>query len=77
MENVIIRKLVQSLDVVLQPIVEEADYSINLWFGNDKEEWQPFGIKDAVTDIIARTTTRAFAGIELARNHQVRRSVPV
>ncbi|KAL3426501.1 ent-kaurene oxidase [Phlyctema vagabunda] len=64
----VIHKLIQSLDVVLGPVVDEANYSISVWFGDNEEEWRSVDLKDAVVDIIARTATRAFAGKDLARN---------
>ncbi|KAK4499081.1 hypothetical protein PRZ48_009593 [Zasmidium cellare] len=69
MVDVVRVKLTQSLGLVTDDVVEEASLSINEWFGGSKE-WKNFEIKQALLDIVARVSTRIFAGPELARNKE-------
>lgn len=66
MIDVVRIKLTQSLGLVTLDMVEESKYSIQGWFGSS-EEWSTFEIKQAMLDIVARVSTRVFAGVDLAR----------
>ncbi|KAF2161922.1 hypothetical protein M409DRAFT_27648 [Zasmidium cellare ATCC 36951] len=69
MVDVVRVKLTQSLGLVTQDVVEESKFSIDEWFG-DHKEWSTFEIKQALLDIVARVSTRVFAGTDLARNKE-------
>ena len=63
-----IHKMIHNLSVILQPTVDEANYSIGEWSGDNKKEWRFFGTKETIVDSIARVTTRVFVGNDFARN---------
>lgn len=77
MVDVVRVKLTQSLNLVTDDVVDEATYSISKWFG-DSQEWRTFPVKQAMLDIVARVSTRVFAGVELARNEvRVKKQMPI
>lgn len=67
MVDVVRVKLTQSLGLVTDDVVEEAAYSIDAWFG-DSKAWTTYEPKSIILDIVARVSTRVFAGTDLARN---------
>lgn len=60
-------KLTQSLNLVTADLVEETCDSLRDIFGEDPE-WRTFQIKDPITDVVARLSSRVFIGKRLCRD---------
>ncbi|KAF7198377.1 Cytochrome P450 monooxygenase [Pseudocercospora fuligena] len=69
MLDVVRVKLTQSLGLVTQDIVDEADKAIGRLLKDD-DEWTTYRIKDVLLDVVARVSTRVFAGEELANDEE-------
>ncbi|KAF7192020.1 Cytochrome P450 monooxygenase [Pseudocercospora fuligena] len=67
MVDVIRQKLTQSLNLVTGDLIDETDHAVTLHLGHDSE-WQTHRMKDVLLDMVARISTRIFAGIELCRH---------
>lgn len=69
MIDVIRTNLTPSLSLLTQDLLEEAHDSIKENFAKATEaEWTTFEIKPAILDIVARESTRIFAGPEMAHS---------
>ncbi|PVH96441.1 cytochrome P450 [Periconia macrospinosa] len=66
-QEVVRKKLTQSLGLITEALVEETQLTYRDLFGQSKE-WQTRVIKSDVQDIIARLSSRVFLGLELCRN---------
>ncbi|CAI6234780.1 unnamed protein product [Periconia digitata] len=66
-QEVVRRKLTQSLGLITADLVEETQLTYRDMFGESKE-WQTRVIKSDVQDIIARLSSRVFLGLDLCRN---------
>lgn len=62
--------LTQSLGLITDDIIDEAEDAIPRWFPADSTSWTTIELKKALLDIVARLSTRVFAGRELARNEE-------
>ncbi|PIA98033.1 Fumitremorgin C monooxygenase [Cercospora beticola] len=67
MVDVVRMDLTQSLGRITDDLADEASYAVHHWLGNS-DEWRTHTIKDVLLDIVARVSTRAFAGRDLARD---------
>ena len=67
MVDVIRQKLTQSLNLVTDDLVDETNHAVTLHLGNDAD-WQTHRMKDILLDMVARISTRVFAGTELCRH---------
>lgn len=62
-------RLTQSLALITDDVVDEADHAIDLWLGNNKQ-WQSIPLRGSLLDIVARISSRVFCGVELARDEE-------
>ncbi|KAK4496143.1 hypothetical protein PRZ48_012122 [Zasmidium cellare] len=68
-QEVVRKKLTQSLGLITAGLVEETLLTYRDLFGESKE-WQTRVIKTDVQDIIARLSSRVFLGLDLCRNQE-------
>ncbi|KAE8849499.1 hypothetical protein HRS9122_03515 [Pyrenophora teres f. teres] len=61
-------KLTQSLNYITEDMVDEADYALNLWMSEDESSWKTYNVRQVGFDVVARITSRVFAGKGLSRN---------
>ncbi|TDZ28394.1 Cytochrome P450 monooxygenase TRI1 [Colletotrichum spinosum] len=69
LKHVIRTRLTQFLAKLTAPISDETTKSLNEAFG-DADEWKTVVLKDSMTRVIARVSTRIFGGEELANNEK-------
>ncbi len=68
-QDVVRVKLTQSLNLVTNDLVEETTLSLHDILG-ESDEWHTIELRKAVTDIVARLSSRVFLGKELCRNER-------
>ena len=62
-------KLTQSLGLVTHDLVDETTASVHDIFGDDKQ-WHTVMLKDDVSELVARLSSRVFLGLPLCRNRR-------
>lgn len=62
-------RLTQSLGLVTQDLVEEAQAALADIFG-EEEVWHEFTVKQAMLELVARMSSRVFMGEEVSRNRR-------
>ncbi|KAK4499796.1 hypothetical protein PRZ48_007982 [Zasmidium cellare] len=67
--KIIRSKLTLVLPSLTEDIVDETDFVVPHCLGEDPE-WKTHSMKNALLDIVARVSTRVFAGVDLARNEE-------
>lgn len=68
MADLVQQRLTQCLNLVTDDLVDEAVHAMALQLGDEKAEWETHRFRDVLLDIVARVSTRVFAGKELARH---------
>ncbi|EME87118.1 uncharacterized protein MYCFIDRAFT_187050 [Pseudocercospora fijiensis CIRAD86] len=69
MQEVVRVKLTQSLNLLYSSVIDESAATMSEVLGESKE-WRTCRIKDLVSRIVARVTTRVFVGFPLCRNQE-------
>ncbi|SMY27985.1 unnamed protein product [Zymoseptoria tritici ST99CH_1A5] len=69
LRDVVQAKLTQSLGLVTEDLVEEADCAIRPWLG-DAKDWSDVEVRTFIYNVVGRVSSRIFGGKELARDEE-------
>ncbi|CAK3827680.1 Dihydromonacolin L monooxygenase [Lecanosticta acicola] len=63
----LVHKITQCLAHITNDLIEETDWATRKWL-SDEPDWQTYELRPMGFDIVARVSTRVFAGKKLSRN---------